>query len=206
MWAFVMNASSIAVVKPRNDSLQRASAAWGKVAERSPTFDVRIIVGSGDQNLRKNPEAIEAFGGACAYSGGTEQLLDLTLEAAEWMREEFQARLRETHQDKNLEVRLALLRRTQCPKLHFDKVPLRGLATLVGPSTVWAPEETVDWGKLEKLQKLNVPIDPLEFESAVAPKGLTATPDFHALFLSPPAMHRSPHTEDTRVLLQCDVR
>ncbi|KAJ8906318.1 hypothetical protein NDN08_002811 [Rhodosorus marinus] len=206
MSSFVMSTGSIAVVKPSNRSLERASFAWGNVAKRAPPFDVRIVVGSREQNLKENPEAREGFGCAIEYCGGKEQLLDVTLEAAEWMRQEFQTRLSETNQKKDLELRLALIRRTQCPKLHFDKVPLRALATLVGPSTMWAQEETVDWVKFNDLQKLDFPMEHLEYESVVAPKGLTATPDFHALFLSPPAMHRSPHTSDTRVLLQCDLR
>mmetsp|Transcript_22375 Transcript_22375/g.32271 ORF Transcript_22375/g.32271 Transcript_22375/m.32271 type:complete len:213 (-) Transcript_22375:7-645(-) len=206
MMGFVMSTGTISIVKPRNGTLERASSAWGRVAQRAPTFDVRIVVRSKEQNLIENPEAREAFGSACQCSGGQEQLLDLTLEAAEWLRREFQTRLSESNQEKDLELRLALIRRTQCPKLHFDKVDLRALATLVGPSTMWAPEETVDWGKFRDLQERGPPMEPLEFESKVAPNGLTATPDFHALFLSPPALHRSPHTSDTRVLLQFDIR
>lgn len=94
-------------------------------------------------------------------------------------------------QESNVRVRIATVRGTPCPRWHVDKVPLRGLCTMVGPGTVI-------WDSVEQ-SSMQLQSGDVLFLRGVYPEN---TYDQSAL------LHRSPHVESEvlkpRLVVQTD--
>lgn len=132
-----------------------------------------------------------------------------------------------------LRIRLACVDHVQCPRVHWDDVPLRLVCTLAGAGTEVLPEGRADRGTFQDLLSM-----PLERQVALNSKewnqrvsrgvshrvgqgqaglgDLTPVPDGWAVLLkgsawhgepgaSPGALHCSPREASKRVLLQVDL-
>ena len=103
-----------------------------------------------------------------------------------------------------VEVRLTTLRSPMCPLFHVDNITTRLLITLCGKGTEWIPESAVDWNIFTDRENTNVPlkngseIQELKVGHWSLLKGGAWDDNFNGV------VHRSPHTDDARLLLSID--
>jgi|TARA_B100001741_G_scaffold182262_1_gene150058 hypothetical protein len=103
-----------------------------------------------------------------------------------------------------VEVRLATLRSPMCPLFHVDNITTRLLITLCGKGTEWIPESAVDWNIFTDRENTNLPlkngseIQELKVGHWSLLKGGAWDDNFNGV------VHRSPHTDDARLLLSID--
>ena len=103
-----------------------------------------------------------------------------------------------------VEVRLTALRSPMCPLFHVDNITTRLLITLCGKGTEWIPESAVDWNIFTDRENTNLPlkngseIQELKVGHWSLLKGGAWDDNFNGV------VHRSPHTDDARLLLSID--
>eukprot|EP00419_Tripos_fusus_P065886 CAMPEP_0172915964 /NCGR_PEP_ID=MMETSP1075-20121228/195297_1 /TAXON_ID=2916 /ORGANISM="Ceratium fusus, Strain PA161109" /LENGTH=389 /DNA_ID=CAMNT_0013775135 /DNA_START=73 /DNA_END=1242 /DNA_ORIENTATION=- len=145
----------------RGPSALQLEQAWDKHLQDVPTFDVRAVdVGDAadsaspsapqlwrDALVAKLPDAVVAAAGR--------DLLQATLNEAEAMLADFRvAAAAAGTAPRAVQIRLACIEHPQCSRLHWDDVPLRSIASLVGPGTEVMPESLVDRDGFSRLEQL----------------------------------------------------
>ncbi|CAK0840874.1 unnamed protein product, partial [Prorocentrum cordatum] len=126
---------------------------WQAFEHGGAEFDVKVAEPAGGHWAELLAAALPP---ALRGAPGGGALVERTLREAELVVETFRLAARASAPDAappQLRVRLASLQRPQCPRLHWDDVPLRAVAALTGPGTEVLPEEAVDRGALARLSE-----------------------------------------------------
>lgn len=135
------------------------SKQWKSLLEHNgvPTFDVSVIDTPTDAQRQPWRDRLLAALPLELRKGADKQdLLTATLEQAQTLMQAFRASVWGTADQRNpLRVRLACIDRVQCPRLHWDDVPLRAVTILAGEGTVVVPEESVDRSAIRRLGQLS---------------------------------------------------
>lgn len=135
------------------------SRQWKSLLKHSgaPTFDVGVIDSPPDAQRQPWQERLLAALPLELRKGADKQtLLTATIQQAQTLMQAFRASVWGTAARPNpLRVRLACIDRVQCPRLHWDDVPLRAVTILAGEGTVVMPEELVDRSAIQRLGQLS---------------------------------------------------
>jgi len=188
-----------------------------------PLFDLSVLATNTSKWKERLLEGVSAQLHGDRWTQLTQNMLQVSLELVDNFRTV--AAVRGPVGD--LRLRVACLEHVQCSRFHWDDVPLRAVATLIGPGTEVLPEAAVDREGLENLGRL--PIDEQgsmsteEWNSVVAggvdpQTKVCGTPEGWAVLLkgsewatdggaedaSLGVVHRSPPGSQKRILLQVD--
>lgn len=122
-----------------------------------PVFDVSVIDSPSDAQQQPWQDRLLAALPFELNKGQDKQaLLTATLNRAQTLMQAFRAATRSTSSRPSpLRIRLACIDQVQCPRLHWDDVPLRAVAILAGEGTVVMPEESVDRSAIRRLGQLS---------------------------------------------------
>lgn len=235
----------VACFLDRGEHGEAMARQWNAVLQHSPglTFDVSVIDSPSDAQARTSSsqpwqeQMLASLPCELSQHASKQALLAATLKEAEALIQTFRA-ARDYALDApcSLRVRFACINQIQCPRLHWDDVPLRAVAVLTGVGTEVMPEEAVDRLAFHRLGQLSpdeqVALSTEEWNRAVSNSGWKVFPSWFDVFDScnilqaPPgcavllkgstwsnmkgahtclgAIHRSPSSSDSRVLLQVD--
>eukprot|EP00930_Biecheleria_cincta_P008727 TRINITY_DN110271_c0_g1_i1.p1 TRINITY_DN110271_c0_g1~~TRINITY_DN110271_c0_g1_i1.p1 ORF type:complete len:343 (-),score=58.64 TRINITY_DN110271_c0_g1_i1:162-1190(-) len=135
------------------------SKHWESLLQHSggPIFDISVIDAPSDSQQQPwQDRLLAALPSELTKDAGKRALLTATLDQAETLMQVFRSSTQGASRRQNsLRVRLACINKVQCPRLHWDDVPLRAVAILAGEGTVVMPEESVDRSAIRRLGQLS---------------------------------------------------